>query len=115
LRVRLQSNHFSARTSFLPDAPKISSPYIKYVAGPRAGETETITSADVEVYRQEGEKRWGKLIPGGLFREPRFKPGTERKTLPFYENGVRKGYVDENGIQRESPAFAPGSFGGGIA
>jgi hypothetical protein len=40
-----------------------------------------------------------RLIPGGLFREPRFIQGTKRKTLPVWdENGRQIGNIDEKGI-----------------
>jgi hypothetical protein len=77
-----------------------SGPNRKYVAGPRAGQTEAITSADVAAYRREAEASWGRYIPGTLFREPRFIPGTQRRTLPLYEGGLPTGYIDESGVHR---------------
>jgi hypothetical protein len=69
-----------------------------FVAGPRQGETEVITSEELAAYKKEGEEKWGKLIPGGVFFPPKFIPGTERQTLPVYTNGVEVGYVDETGV-----------------
>jgi len=72
-----------------------------YVAGPRAGESVSITSKEVERYRREGEKVWGKYIPGSLFREPRFIPGSARKRLDLIQvtdRGYRMGYIDEDGV-----------------
>lgn len=77
-----------------------SSPRRRFLAGPREGQTQEITGAQVKAHRKEAEARWGRYIPGTLFREPRFIPGTERKTLPFYENGIPNGYIDETGIHR---------------
>jgi hypothetical protein len=45
------------------------------------------------------EVTWGKYIPGGLFKEPRFIPGTERNRLPLTdESGSEIGYIDEEGV-----------------
>jgi hypothetical protein len=85
----------------------------EFIAGPRKGQTETITKAEEESYRAEAEKVWGKYIPGTLTRSPRFIPGTKRKTLPVYsddEHGVRleTGWVDEDGVHYyDEPRPAP--------
>jgi hypothetical protein len=72
-----------------------------YVAGPRAGQTETITDFQFEVHKKVAEVTWGKYIPGGLFREPRFIPGTKRKSLPLTdERGNEIGYIDEEGVHQ---------------
>jgi hypothetical protein len=89
------------------------SPQRVYVAGPRARQRENITNAELDTYRQEGEALYGRYVPGGLFSSPRFIPGTERQTLPWFEvdvYGVRRlvGYVDENGLHRY-PDAVPGS------
>ena len=88
-----------------------SGPKREFVAGPRNGETETITSADVDKYRDQAEKEWGKYIPGTLFSEPRFIPGTKRKTLPLikYELGVpyEAGWIDEKGVHHHAIRKAP--------
>jgi hypothetical protein len=74
-----------------------------YVAGPRAGETEKTTESEFEVYKKVAEETWGKYIPGSLFREPRFIPGTQRQTLPLTdERGRNIGYIDEAGVHRYS-------------
>lgn len=74
----------------------------EFVAGPRKGQTETISNAQVEEYQRLAEKEWGKYIPGTLFREPRFIPGTKRKSLPLirYKYGIpyEGGRIDENGV-----------------
>lgn len=49
-------------------------PQRSYVAGPKMGQTEDITSEQVEEYKQQAEKKWGKYIPGGIFTNPRFIP-----------------------------------------
>jgi hypothetical protein len=71
-----------------------------FVAGPRRGETEQVTNAQVAEIMAEGERLYGRYIPGGLFSDPRFIPGTLRRTLPVNENGRRIGYLDENGFHR---------------
>jgi hypothetical protein len=81
----------------------VSNPRRVFVAGPRAGQTEEITTADVEDHRAEAEARYGRLIPGGWFSSPRFIPGTERRTLPLMEGTRETGYVDEEGVH-EYPA-----------
>lgn len=71
---------------------------LKFIAGPRAGETQIITSEDVARYRAHIEKRWGKFVPGSLIAPPRFIPGTDRKTLPRVDqDGATIGYIDEDG------------------
>jgi hypothetical protein len=79
------------------------------VAGPRAGQKEAISAADVDKYREEAEKIYGKYIPGGLFSEPRFISGTKRSTLPLVgPNGGQIGHIDKNGVQyydRWSPRY----------
>lgn len=73
----------------------------EFVAGPRKGQTETITSGQVEGYRKQAEKEWGKYIPETLFSGPRFIPGTKRKSLPLtgYKDGIPydAGWIDEKG------------------
>src|SRR3954468_15936642 len=72
-----------------------------FVAGPRVGEEETISTAKQTEYKKEAERVWGRYIPGGLFWQPRFIPGTERQSLPLYdENYFRIGDVDEDGVHR---------------
>ena len=76
----------------------IWNPVLKYVAGPRKGQSEEITWAQFDKYRQEAEVAWGRLIPGTLFRENRFIAGTKRKTLPLWnaDHGL-VGWIDESG------------------
>lgn len=74
----------------------------EFVAGPRKGETETISSARATQYRKQAEAEWGRCERGNLISEPRFIPGTKRKTLPLYseEFGDRReiGFIDEKGV-----------------
>ena len=77
-----------------------------FVAGPRAGQSETISKDQYEGYAKEGEATWGKLIDGGLFSEPRFIPGTKRSSLPIMdEQGRNIGYIDEKGVHRYAPSM----------
>jgi hypothetical protein len=75
-----------------------------FVEGPRNGQTETLTNAQVEEYQKQAEDQWGKYIPGTLLREPKFIPGARRKSLPLikYEFGVPReaGWIDEKGVRR---------------
>lgn len=66
-----------------------------FVSGPREGESESISKDDFELYRKLGEEQWGKYIPGGLFSEPRFIPGVQRKSLPLFD--YERGYSREIG------------------
>lgn len=80
----------------------------KFVAGPRAGKSEVITSAQFEVHKKEAEDIYGRYIPGGLFSSPRFIPGTKRSSLPLMGGplGIDKiGYVDEEGVHLYSAPF----------
>ena len=74
----------------------------EFFSGPRKGQSEPITKEEEDQYRAQGEREWGKLIPGSIIKSPRFIPGTRRSTLPIYgeERGVRRriGWVDEKGI-----------------
>jgi len=76
----------------------------KFVSGPRKGQTETITRAEFDAYKKRGEEVWGKYIPG---HPPRFVPGTERKSIPYYEkhDGIwyERGYIDEDGVHITNP------------
>ncbi len=76
----------------------------EFVAGPRKGQIETITSAQVDEYRRQAEQEWGKYVPGSLFSEPRFIPGSKRTSLPLiqYRNGIpyEVGWIDEKGVHR---------------
>lgn len=76
-------------------------------AGPHKGQIEELTEAELTGYHDEAEAKWGNYIPGSLFREPRFIPGTERKILPLIEldtwssnYGQKIGWVDENGVHK---------------
>lgn len=84
----------------------------EFIAGPRKGDTEWISSKDVERYTKLAEKKWGRYTPGTLFWGPSFTPGTDRKSLPLLEideNGFRRnaGWIDEQGVHRIEP-FGPG-------
>jgi len=80
----------------------VFSPYIVFVAGFRKGETQKITTMEFEQLKKQAESRWGKYIPGSLLSEPRFIPGTERKSLPLVreEDGVQIGWIDEKGVHK---------------
>ena len=73
-----------------------------FIAGPRKGQTESISSEDVQKHLHDAEEQWGHYIPGTLFREPRFIPGKQRTRLPFikYKDGVpyEAGWIDETGV-----------------
>lgn len=84
-----------------------SSDHRIFVGGPRAGQTEDITSEQLEAHRKEAEAIWGKYIPGTYFQDPRFIPGTQRDSLPLYRidpiTGLRQekiGYIGEKGVHR---------------
>jgi len=78
------------------------SPYVLYVEGARKGETETISRIEFALLKSHAESKWGKYIPGSLLSEPRFIPGTERKTLPLVraEDGVEIGWIDVKGVHK---------------
>lgn len=76
------------------------SPKKVFVAGPRAGEREAISSAEAQEHQEAGDAQWGKVIPGNLFEGPRFVPGTNRSRIPYTEDGVPKGYLDKDGLHR---------------
>jgi hypothetical protein len=81
----------------------VTNPSRLYVAGPRAGQSEDITSAQVGEYRRAAEELYGRYEPGGFFNDPRFHPGTERSRVDLVDgNGRRIGYVDESGVHRQS-------------
>jgi hypothetical protein len=85
---------------------RYSRPKREFVAGPRKGQAETITDAELNAYRKQGEEEWGKYIPGSLFRDPRFIPGRKRQTLPLFidDHGVPReaGWIDEKGVHYHS-------------
>jgi hypothetical protein len=58
-------------------------------------------SAEVEEHRKQAEKEYGRYVPGTIFKDPRFIPGRQRKTIPLtvYKHGVPYdgGYIDEDG------------------
>jgi len=74
----------------------------EYIAGPRKGQSETITNGEVEQHRRQAEAEFGKYIPGTIFKQPRFIPGKQRKTLPLVADfyGVRHetGWIDQDGV-----------------
>jgi hypothetical protein len=77
-----------------------SSPRKKYIAGPKDGQTVDISDEELHAHKEAAHRKWGKYIPGGPFREPRFIPGTHRETLPVFDELFifKLGWVDENGI-----------------
>jgi hypothetical protein len=75
----------------------VMDPWKQFVAGPRKGETQSITWAKADEYVKEAETIWGHLIPGKLFRQSRFIPGTNRSSLPLYNENGLVGWVDEDG------------------
>ncbi len=81
-----------------------------FVAGPRAGQMEEITSDDVNQLRVKAEKVYGWLEPGGIFGVTKFHPGTHRRTLPILDEHLGKiGYIDEEGSH-----YYPNGTSGGI-
>jgi hypothetical protein len=81
-----------------------------YVAGPRRGQTEVITSAQVDAYREEAERVWGRYIPGGLLSSARFIAGTQRRSVPITDwLGREIGYIDATGPHYSYP-IGPGSI-----
>ncbi len=73
-------------------------PWKKYVAGPKAGQTQSISWAQAEQFKLRAERKWGKFIRGTLFRKPRFKPGTHRHSIPITDRfGRTIGHIDEDG------------------
>ncbi len=87
-------------------ATLFSSAEREFIAGPRKGDTETITGRQVDDYRKQAEKEWGEYVPGSLLSEPRFIPGSKRKSLPLieYRNGIPydTGWIDEKGVHHYS-------------
>ncbi len=79
---------------------------LEFVAGPRKGQTIDLTDAQADQYRQKGEEQWGKYIPGTLFSGPRFIPGVQKKSVPFFifDHDVPQeaGWIDEKGVHRYS-------------
>jgi hypothetical protein len=70
----------------------------RFIAGGRAGETESINEQDYKWYQQLAETKFGKYIQGTLLTKPRFVPGTERKTVPLLDEGANViGWIDEDG------------------
>jgi hypothetical protein len=80
----------------------LSSAKREFVSGPRQGLKESMTGDEVEACRKKAEEVWGKYIPGSLLSEPRFIPGTQRKTLPLIreQRGLPEevGWIDEKGV-----------------
>jgi hypothetical protein len=76
-----------------------------YVAGPRAGETETMTTLDYERALNLAHSMWGRYVPGSLFHQPRFIPGMNRSSIPLIEldTGRKIGFIDEDGVHRYNP------------
>jgi A nuclease of the HNH/ENDO VII superfamily with conserved WHH len=95
-----------------------TSPEIAYVAGPRAGRTQSISTAEATLYQLRGEELYGRVVGGtGIFSSPRrFIPGTLRATLPITETDVVRGttrnvgYIDEDGEHRYPDNPVPGSL-----
>jgi len=83
----------------------------EFIAGPRKGETEKLAKGQVAAYQKIAEAKFGKYIRGTWFREPRFIPGTDRKSLPLTEEQygvpVEVGWIDEEGVHRY-PVPKPG-------
>jgi RHS repeat-associated protein len=76
-----------------------SAPQKEYISGPRKGAVCEITDKAVQRYREIGEQLYGRYVPGNLFREPRFIPGTERKSIPLIDdNGFIIGEVGKHGV-----------------
>ena len=77
---------------------------IRFVDGPRNGEKVDISTAEYNAYKQQAEAKWGKYVPGGLFTEPTFMPGTDRKSLPLIrpQDGAEIGWIDEKGVHYHS-------------
>ncbi|MBI2826027.1 MAG: HNH endonuclease [Planctomycetia bacterium] len=100
-----ESYHFAAEDGsvfIVHPAGLFSSAKREFVAGPRKGQMDEITNAQVEHYRRMAEAEWGKYVPGSLLRAPRFVPGKQRKSLPLFidDHGVRReaGWIDEDGV-----------------
>ena len=76
----------------------IYSPRMHFVGGPLDGQEEIISSEEYKYYEEQYHQAYGRYIPGGLFRDPKFIPGSKRSTLPLYKSdGSGCGYIDEDG------------------
>lgn len=58
-----------------------------YILGPKKGQSESLTCGQVNEYRKLGEELYGRYVPATWFlgNQPRFIPGTIRKTLPIMD------------------------------
>jgi hypothetical protein len=97
--------HFVAKDGsvfYVQPAGLFSSAKLEFIAGPRKGQSVTITGAEVDHYRKIGDSEWGQYIPGSLLREPQFIPGARRKSVPLYINdrGIARevGWIHEKGV-----------------
>ena len=73
-------------------------------------------TAEVEAYRLEGERLYGRFIPGGILLPfgARFIGGTLRRELPVIRDGRVVGWIDENGVhlyQLNHPFMQQGPLG----
>jgi hypothetical protein len=88
---------------FIVQKPWLRSWRRKFVAGPRAGQTENITCEEANAHQAAADAKYGKLEGGGWFGEPRFIPGTERTRMELYDaDGLPAGYIDEDGVHEYS-------------
>lgn len=78
------------------------------IAGYKAGRSEMISRENYDAYKEMAKKKYGEFIEGGLFSKPKFVPGTERKSIPWYDERFREqGWIDEDG-PHQSPLYRPG-------
>ncbi len=84
----------------------LKAPRRVFVAGRRRGQSEKISQAEVDEFRRIAEKEWGRYVPGSAFSEPRFYPGAQRKSLPYYiyKDGIPReaSWIDAQGVHRFS-------------
>src|SRR6185312_2311880 len=52
------------------EAGWFTNPKRVFIEGPRKGQSEVITKAEVQTYMGQADARWGRYIPGSLLRDP---------------------------------------------
>ena len=88
--------------------PDSQSPGVKtYVGGYVKGLQETLSPAEVRTYQTQVEKKFGRYVPGNIFRDPRFEPGTHRQSIEIVDDrGFSTGYIDGKGVHSYSEVEA---------
>jgi hypothetical protein len=78
----------------LPTCPRRST-----AVGMAPGQVQKINNLSVSIHRTIAEQKYGRYVPGNIFKEPKFIPGTDRQSIEYIDSGgFPAGTINDKGV-----------------